>query len=46
MKNTLTEDRGVWETMIDFTEGGKKEGMKAKDFFNLLEKFESDQKEG
>lgn len=34
-----TEEDGVWETVVDFTEGGKKKGMKAKDFFDLLDKI-------
>lgn len=34
-----TEEDEVWETVVDFTEGGKKQGMKAKDFFNLLDKI-------
>lgn len=32
-------DNGQWETVIDFTEGGKKEGEKIEDVLNTLKKM-------
>lgn len=34
----LADEEGEWEQLIDFTEGGKKAGMPAKQFFDILEK--------
>ena len=32
------EDDGEWETLINFTEGGKKNGMPIEEFSEILEK--------
>ena len=32
-----------WETLIDFTDGGKKKGMKIEKFISALEKYNNEQ---
>ncbi len=34
------DDDGSWEMIIDFTEGGKTEGMRAEDVLKLLKKID------
>lgn len=34
----LADEEGEWEQLIDFTEGGTKAGMPAKQFSDILEK--------
>ncbi|MEK7528646.1 MAG: type II toxin-antitoxin system Phd/YefM family antitoxin [Patescibacteria group bacterium] len=39
----ITDDEdGEWETVVDFTGGGKKAGIKAADFFKLLDQVNDD----
>ena len=37
-----TETDEKWETVIDFTEGGKKKGMPAKDFIRVLKEVNAE----
>ncbi len=36
------DDDGSWTTVVDFTEGGKKRGMDARDVLKLLEEIDKD----
>jgi len=42
----IENDNDNWDTVIDFTEGGSKDGIPAKEFFDLVEKVHNEEKNG
>ena len=40
------EDEGIWETVIDFTDGGKKKGEKIEDVISVLKDMDKKKSRG